>query len=55
MGVLEAPGSLLSNPLDSLLDEGAATAEGEECSDDHEGGRELNGEQLCGSEGQIGS
>ena len=54
VGVLEAPGPLLPYLLDSLLDEGAAAAEGEECGDGHEGGRELNGEQLCGSEGQVG-
>ena len=54
VGVLEAPGPLLPEPLDSLLDEGAAAAEGEEGGDGHEGGRELNGEQLCGSEGQVG-
>ena len=51
--VLEAAGPLLPEPLDSFPYEGAATVEGEEGDEGHEGGRKPNGEQLCGSENEV--
>ena len=54
MRVLEAAGPLLPEPLDSLLDKGVA-AEGEEGDEGHEGEGNPDGEQLCSSEGEVGS